>query len=697
VTGMADVESAPTLGEVLASRRRGRFVGRTSEVELFRAALRSGDPTFSLLYIHGPGGIGKTTLLDAFAEIATDAGSALVRLDGHETIPSPAAVLHPLHPVIGAHHALHASPSQRLVFLVDSYERFTALDDWFRTWLLPRLPAAAITVVAGRNTLSPAWRADPAWHDLLRVISLRNLDPQESRRYLDACGVDSAEHGRLVAITHGHPLGLSLLADLLRRGGKPGADPLIPDLVGALLRQFIDEVPNPLQRRALEASALARVTTEALLREVLEIDDAYELFAWLRGLSFMESGPEGLFPHDLARDVLDADLRWRDPAGYKQAFRAVRAHIHRNLKSAQQHEQQRALFDEKFLFRHLPGILSPVDWESWGLYYPEPAHAQDRMVILELVRSAEGDESAAIAERWLVQQPEGFSVIRRTNGAVQGFLGLLDLTRASASDIAADPASQAAWEYAQRHAPPRRNETVTQTRFVIDRDAYQDPSPTLNATPILTIQRYLQAKRLAWDFLTLAAPERWNEYFAIADLPRAVGADFIVGGRRYGLFAHDFRQRPVDAWLELVTERALNQDVAPITPSEPPLLLLSQQEFTDAVRQALHDLHRPDLLERNPLVRTRLVRDRLGDKQPRAAALDLLLREAVGTLREHPRDDKLFRAVDRTYLRPAATQERAAAALGLPFSTYRRHLVLGVDRVVRWLWDREVYGSTKQH
>jgi hypothetical protein len=50
---------------------------------------------------------------------------------------------------------------------------------------------------------------------------------------------------------------------------------------------------------------------------------------------------------------------------------------------------------------------------------------------------------------------------------------------------------------------------------------------------------------------------------------------------------------------------------------------------------------------------------------------------------------------ERTYVRPAATQERAAAALGLPFSTYRRHLTQGVDRVVAWLWDREVYGTSE--
>jgi hypothetical protein len=58
-----------------------------------------------------------------------------------------------------------------------------------------------------------------------------------------------------------------------------------------------------------------------------------------------------------------------------------------------------------------------------------------------------------------------------------------------------------------------------------------------------------------------------------------------------------------------------------------------------------------------------------------------------------PRDDKLLRAVDRTYLRPATTQEHAAELLGLPFSTYRRHLTQGVARIVADLWERELYGT----
>ena len=698
---MTEVGSVGTLGDLLASRRRRRFVGRTSEVELFRLALESPDPPFLLLHIHGPPGIGKTSLLDVLAGLAADAGARVVRLDGRDLAPSPSAVLQALGAVDvpeGEEAIAGLSDSGRLVVLVDTYERLGPLDDWMRNRLLPRLPATALTVVAGRTPPDSAWRADPAWRGLLRVVSLRNLSPQESRQYLRACGVDPVHHDQLVESAHGHPLGLSLLADVVLHGGETAADLLSPDLVGTLLRRFLEVVPSGLHRRALEVCAPARVTTEALLREVLGVEDAHELFTWLRELSFVESGAEGVYPHDLVRDALEADLRWRDPEGYRRVFRGIRGHINGRLQTSRGQEQQRAIADAKYLFRRLPGVGSPVDWAGWGQQYPDRARSGDREPILELVLAWEGEVSAAIAARWWERQPEGFFVVRDQDGAVGGFLALLDLTRASAQDLAGDPGARAAWDYATQHAPPRPGEVVTQSRFVVDREAYQGPSATLNATPILTMQRYLGTPNLAWDFLTLAEPERWDDYFAAADLPRAAGADFWVDGRRYGLFTHDFRQVPVDAWLELITEHALAQDVAP-SPStaQPPLLVLSQPEFDQAARQALRDLRRPDLLRRNPLLRTRLLRDHASDEEPDAATLETLVRAAMEALAEHPRDDKLWRAVERTYVRPAATQERAAAALGLPFSTYRRHLTQGVDRVVAWLWDQEVYGSSKHH
>ena len=40
-----------------------------------------------------------------------------------------------------------------------------------------------------------------------------------------------------------------------------------------------------------------------------------------------------------------------------------------------------------------------------------------------------------------------------------------------------------------------------------------------------------------------------------------------------------------------------------------------------------------------------------------------------------------------------AGAKAAAELLGLPFSTYRGHLTRGVERIVEWLWQRELYGQ----
>ncbi|HSK26266.1 MAG TPA: AAA family ATPase [Jiangellales bacterium] len=687
---------------MLTARRRRRLVGRSAEIELVRRALdEPGEISLSVLHLHGPGGVGKTTLLDAFADLAVESGATAVRVDGRDLDPSPVAVTEALGDILdipAGDDPISLRPgAARLVLLVDTYERLAALDDWFRTRFLPRLPAATLTVLAGRDRPSPAWRAEPGWGDLMRQVSLRNLDPDAGRDLLEQAGVGRNLHDRILRVTHGHPLALALVADVVSRGGGVPAEDLPVDIVQALLPRFVDTVPDPRHRHALEACAVARSTDEALLREVLGGDDAHEVFDWLRELSFVDLAPDGLYAHDLARDVLDADLRWRDPEGYRRVFDQVRRHSLARLRASTGRAQQRAIFDLKFLFRGARIASSPVDWGSWGTYYPDRVGRADHEAVLDLVSRWEGDESARIAARWLDRQPDGFYAVRHHDGRLMGVLGLVDLTRASPGDLAADPGARAAWEHAQRRAPPRPGEVVSQCRFLLDREAYQSPSPTMNAAPVLTLQRQLATPGLAWDFLTLAEPERWDAYFRAADIPRAAGADFTVGGRRYGLFAHDFRQVPIEAWTELWAERALARDEPPVTPSEASAtyVVLSHPDFASAVRQGLKDLARRDLLARNPLVRTRLVAERTAGGRAAAEALQGLLREAAAALGDHPRDDKLLRAVDRTYLHPAATQEAAAAVLGLPFSTYRRHLAQGVDRIVGWLWDREVYGQER--
>lgn len=682
-------------GELLEQQRRSSFVGREAEIELVRSVLEGEGPRLMLLYLHGPGGIGKSSLLAQIADLGEARAAEVVRLDGEHLEPRRSALLAALGSGIEFAHdgAIAGSGGRRLLLLVDGYERLADLDGWFRDEFLPRLTASSLVVVASREPPDLAWRADPGWRDRVRVVALRNLEPSECLTYLERCEVPGKDRTRLVADSHGHPLALALMADVALRGGSLGSEPFGPDLVRALLARFLDSVPDGSRRSALGAAALARVTTESLLRDVVG-QDARDAFGWLCELSCVEAVPDGLALHDVARDALVADLRWRDPEVYRSVFRKVRDHTCRSVTTSRGAEQRRAIHDLKYLFRLIPGVLSPVDWESWGGARPERGQPDDREAVLELVALHEGDDAARIAASWWDTQPDSFTVLR-DGRSINGVIALIDLTEAPSSVRDADPGARAAWEHAQRTSAPRPHERVTQTRFVIDRSEHQRPSATLNLVPVLTLQRYLQTPELAWDFLTLAEPDRWDEYFAIADLPRVARGDFEVGGRRFGLFAHDFRAVPVDALITLWTERALAQgDLVEPADAAREVLVLSHTEFKDAVRQALRSLRRPELLEHNVLCRTRLARDAAGPQnRPDAATIESLIMDSVDSLRRDPRDVKRLRAVEQTYLVPAPSQEAAAEVLGLPSSTYRRHLSQGVDRIVTWLWDREIYGS----
>lgn len=300
----------------LSEARRRFFGGRAAELELFRQALLADELPFAVLFLFGPGGVGKTTLLHACADIAAEEGRAVFHLDGRDIDPSPHGFLLPLSSQARPGEAplsldgLAALPPA--VLFLDTYERLAPLDPWLRETFLPHLPAHILVVIAGRQPPAEPWHTDPAWRELARIVSLRNLRPEESRRLLTTLGVPVRLQESFLDVAYGHPLALVLLADWLALGARPEAEISLehaPDVIRLLVERFMQDVPTAQHRRVLEICALARVTNEALLAEVLSEEADPAFFAWLRGLSFMESGPEGLFPHDLVRDVLEADLR----------------------------------------------------------------------------------------------------------------------------------------------------------------------------------------------------------------------------------------------------------------------------------------------------------------------------------------------------------------------------------------------------
>jgi adenylate cyclase len=116
--------------------------------------------------------------------------------------------------------------------------------------------------------------------------------------------------------------------------------------------------------------------------------------------------------------------------------------------------------------------------------------------------------------------------------------------------------------------------------------------------------------------------------------------------------------------------------------------MLTRSDFHVAVKDALRFYTRADLLLGNPLLKARIVTAG-GARSAGVAHLRQVLAQAAETIFVNERDQRLLRVLELTYFQPAPKQEAVAERLGLPFSTYRRHLTAGVERITEWLWHEE--------
>ena len=686
--------TAQTLGSRLVLARRKGFVGRGPELGLFRSAL-AGDAPFNVLFVYGPGGVGKTSLLQQFAACAEDAGAHALYIDTRSVDVSPEGFL------AGLAAALHVEPDadvlawlngqKRPVLLIDTYEGATALDGWLRHEFLPKLPARTLVAIAGRNPAPRAWMEEAGWRDLTRTVSLRNLSRNEGRTYLASRGIDVGRHAAVLSSTHGHPLALSLLADVIEQ--QPGTlDTDLgahPNVVEALLERLLAQAPSQEHRLALQVCAHARVTPESLLESVIGGDEvpARELFDWLRGLSFIEQAPDGLYPHDLARDVLDLDVRWRNPETYRKTHSAIRSYTMSKVQDPNVLTRQKASLDRIFLQRYSP-LMRPY-FESQALLglHIEPAATADHAAIVEMVGRHEGRESAAIAGFWLDRQPEGFRVARSDTNGIVGFNAHLSISSPTAAELETDPAVASIWSHVSRTAPLRPGEHLVIHRFWMNSDGYQSVlAQSLIAGACVPI--WLTTPRLALSFPAgISEPDHWLPMFSFLNFSRVAEADYEVGGRRFGVYGHDWRAEPPLLWQAEIDRRDLGPAGAQVPHSSmSALLVLSEADFKEAVRRALQNFTRPGVLAHSPLLNSRVT----GATPADAATLQTLLMEAIEVLNGNPRDAKLYRALRATYVQPAESQEAAAEALGLPFTTYRYHLARGIERITAWLWEREV-------
>ena len=232
------------------------------------------------------------------------------------------------------------------------------------------------------------------------------------------------------------------------------------------------------------------------------------MFEWLRRLPIIELGPAGLRLHDLAVDVLDAELRWRDPLRYRALHDRARGFFLDRLSVADPAEQSAAMMDLIFLHQELRPYLQPGAVAADALRL-DTATSVDAPAIVAIIERHEGDESGAIAAAWLAAQPEAWSVVRAADGTVAGLLCALAIEdRAALADVP-DPAVDAAYAELARHAPLRAGERCTLIRYWMSTDGYQGVSAAPSLVAVQIGRHYVTTAGLAFSLLSFADPEPW--------------------------------------------------------------------------------------------------------------------------------------------------------------------------------------------
>lgn len=339
-----------------------RFVGRTEELALFRNLVQSDKP--ALLNIHGVGGIGKTSLLRAFAREAAALGAIWLSVDGAGLQPSPREFCrqlwaeleaHPLSqraataagdaPAAASMAACHAAitslaaSGRPIVVAIDTYEELKPLDRWLRQSFLAGLPPSTIIVIAGRTPLSGEWLDSPAWRMLIHPLPLQEFTLVQVRDFLDRHGVsdEQAIHGLWFG-TRGHPLALTLAVSLAGTDFALQHSEQADAVFEELMRRWLIDAASEKQRQLVEAAAMLPDWDQDTLSEITGQPVPMSDFEQLILLSFVRRTRRGWSLHSLVRDAAAAHLRAVSPSRYHTYRQRALEHLYRRLLDAPPHD-----------------------------------------------------------------------------------------------------------------------------------------------------------------------------------------------------------------------------------------------------------------------------------------------------------------------------------------------------------------------
>jgi len=533
------------MASATAAERVRPFVGREMEL-LALSELVQGEET-RVACLHGIAGVGKSGLVRTFLDRARRDASSVILLDCRTIEPTERGFLR----AAGGFDALDAfvrhlqALPAPTVLALDHYEVFRLMDTWLRQVLVPALPPGVGLLLAGRE------RPVAAWFGLerFRTLPLGPLEDAEALSLLERRGIGARDARRLNRIARGHPLALVLAsAGVSEHPELVFEDAAMARVVEELTRLYLEDVEDPITRRALEAASVVRRVTEPLLTAMTQEDGGGEALRRLLELPFVDGGRDGLIVHEAVRDAMAGFLRGTDPTRYRRYRRAAWRELRAEIRDAGPTELWRYTADMLYL------IDNPVVREA---FFPtgtqpiavEPAGERDAPAMREIAHRHEGPEAAALLDHWWEEAPEMFSVVRERDGAVAGFFALVDGGMLHPSLVAGDPVLES-WTRDLHDRPLPKGQLALGLRRWLDAERGEGPCPS-QAACWLDVKRTYMALRPALRRMYVVVrdvPGYWPVVERLGFRPFA-GSASLLDGVEYTSVVLDFGPGSVDGWL----------------------------------------------------------------------------------------------------------------------------------------------------
>jgi AAA ATPase domain len=647
---MGDAPPRRTLAARLEDRDRSRFTGRGAEIAFLDRCLDEDDPPASVVHICGPGGIGKSTLLREIARHARDQGITVVAVDGRELGPAAGTLESALRDA--KHH-------DRLLVLLDSYERMTALDPHLRRELVPELPDRSLVVIAGRGAPDPGWFTG-GWEAVTARLDLSPLAPPEARHLLAARGLTDDRVTAIVDWAAGFPLALALAADAATADASWNAagQPDRPDIVRSLLNRLVETELHDIRPSALGIAVVARTTTPELLRAILPGDEAETGYRQLSELTITEQLGTGLTMHELARKALLADLRQRNPELERDLRRRITDYLYARGRAG----EPMLMIDMAHLVEN-PVLRWGFGWDGDGSYRIDSVRAGDADRIG--LQATEHDRLwFELARRYFTEAPDRVAVARDLTDQIAGYLICMSL--ATAPDFAA--------------ADPLAGPWLAHARD----NAAAGESVLWHTATDFTGQGQVQAMLGIAGMLRCGAASPRFAYLPIdpvlpgaVEFAEALGAthlselDTQIGDATVLCYRLDYGPGGIFSFMRaaIYAELGLPSPAAPRRPAAD----------LDIVREILKNFRVPRELARSPLALGNTVAER-------AEYVQQLVRKAADEAFGDSETEKLLRSVlVAGYLEPLRSHEEAATKLLLSRAAYFRRLRTAVERLAEHL------------